>query len=98
MNVNLRQMTIQFLRHIGFVLGAKIWLRISWDLPVAIIPDNWNCYWKNNQLIYSHYIFCGSITPQGFTLYCCTQGGRDLQGNTCWQLADFTLTNEATGF
>ena len=87
MNVNLRQMTIQFLRHIGFVLGAKIWLRISWDLPVAIIPDNWNCYWKNNQLIYSHYIFCGSITPQGFTLYCCTQGGRDRQGNTCWQLA-----------
>ncbi|MGV0029221.1 hypothetical protein, partial [Phormidesmis priestleyi] len=41
----------------------KIWLRISWDLPVEIIPDNWNCYWKNNQLIYSHYIFCGSITP-----------------------------------
>ncbi|MGI0484322.1 hypothetical protein ACN4EK_02730 [Pantanalinema rosaneae CENA516] len=86
MNVNLRQMTIQFLRHIGFVSGAKIWLRISWDLPVEIIPDNWNCYWKNNQLIYGHYIFCGSITPQGFTLYCCTQGGRDRQGNTCWQL------------
>ena len=86
MNVNLRQMTIQFLRHIGFVSGAKIWLRISWDLPVEIIPDNWNCYWKNNQLIYSHYIFCGSITPQGFTLHCCTQGGRDRQGNTRWQL------------
>jgi hypothetical protein len=86
MNVNLRQMTIRFLRHIGFVSGAKIWLRISWDLPVKLIPDNWNCYWKNNQLIYSHYIFCGSITPQGFTLYCCTQGGRDRQGNTCWQL------------
>jgi hypothetical protein len=86
MNVNLRQMTIQFLRHIGFVSGAKIWLRISWDLPVELIPDNWNCYWRNNQLIYTHYIFCGSITPQGFTLYCCTQGGRDRQGNTCWQL------------
>lgn len=86
MNVNLRQMTIQFLRHIGFVSGAKIWLRISWDLPVELIPTNWNCYWKNEQLIYSHYIFCGKITPQGFTLYCCTQGGRDRQGNTCWQL------------
>jgi hypothetical protein len=86
MNVNLRQMTIQFLRHIGFVPGAKIWLRISWDLSVELIPTNWNCYWKNEQLIYSHYIFCGKITPQGFTLYCCTQGGRDRQGNTCWQL------------
>lgn len=86
MNVNLRQMTIQFLRHIGFVLDAKIWLRISWDLPVELIPTNWSCYWKNEQLIHSHYIFCGKITPQGFTLYCCTQGGRDRQGNTCWQL------------
>jgi hypothetical protein len=65
MNVNLRQMTIQFLKHIGFISGAKIWLRISWDLLVEIIPDNWNCYWKNNQLIYGHYIFCGRITPQG---------------------------------
>lgn len=86
MNVNLRQMTIQFLKHIGFMPGAEIWLRVSWDLPLEVIPTNWNCYWKNEQLIYSHYIFCGKITPQGFTLYCCTQGGRDRQGNTCWQL------------
>lgn len=93
MNVNLRQMTIQFLRHIGFVSGAKIWLRISWDLPVEIIPENWNYYWKNNQLIYGHYIFCGSITPQGFTLYCCIQGGRDRQGNTCWQLTPKRYTD-----
>jgi len=93
MNVNLRQMTIQFLKHIGFVPGAKIWLRISWDLPLELIPDNWNCYWKNEQLIYSHYIFCGSITPQGFTLYCCTQGGRDRQGNTCWQLTPKRYTD-----
>lgn len=93
MNVNLRQMTIQFLRHLGFVSGAKIWLRISWDLPVELIPINWNCYWKNEQLIYSHYIFCGKITPQGFTLYCCTQGGRNRQGNTCWQLTPKRYTD-----
>jgi hypothetical protein len=93
MNVNLRQMTIQFLKYIGFVPGAKIWLRISWDLPVELIPTNWNCYWKNKQLIYSHYIFCGMITPQGFTLYCCTQGGRDRQGNTCWQLTPKRYTD-----
>jgi hypothetical protein len=86
MNVNLRQMTIQFLKHIGFMPGAKIWLRISWDLPVELIPDDWSCYWKNEQLIYSHYIFCGKVTPQGFTLHCCTQSGRDRQGNICWQL------------
>ncbi|PSB23356.1 hypothetical protein C7B61_00615 [filamentous cyanobacterium CCP1] len=93
MNVNLQQMTIQFLKHIGFMPGAKIWLRISWDLPVEFIPNNWNCYWKNEQLIYSHYIFCGKITPQGFTLYCCTQGGRDRQGNTCWQLTPKRYTD-----
>lgn len=38
MKVNLRQMTIQFLKYVGFVPGAKIWLRVSWDLPLGIEP------------------------------------------------------------
>jgi hypothetical protein len=83
---NPRQTTIKFLRQIGFTTGTKIWLRISWDLPTEMIPKNWNNYCRNGQFVYSHYILCGKITQQGFQLYCCTKGGRDKQGNTCWRL------------
>ncbi|MEA5623899.1 hypothetical protein [Nostoc sp. UHCC 0251] len=83
---NPRQTTIKFLRQIGFTTGTKIWLRISWDLPTEMIPKNWNHYCRNDQFVYSHYILCGKITQQGFQLYCCTYGGRDKQGNTCWRL------------
>lgn len=86
MTLNFRQTTIKFLRQIGFTTGTKIWLRISWNLPTELIPENWHYYWRNSQLIYSHYILCGKITQQGFQLYCCTYGGRDKQGNTCWRL------------
>lgn len=83
---NPRQTTIKFLRQIGLITGSKIWLRISWDLPTELIPESWNCYWRNGQLIYSQYILCGQVTHQGFQLYCCTYGGQDKQGNTCWRL------------
>jgi hypothetical protein len=86
MTFNPRQTTIKFLRQIGFTTGTKIWLRISWDLPTEMIPENWNNYCRNGQFVYSHYILCGKITQQGFQLYCCTYGGRDKKGNTCWQL------------
>ncbi|MCC5631992.1 hypothetical protein LC613_30360 [Nostoc sphaeroides CHAB 2801] len=86
MTFNSRQTTIKFLRQIGFTTGTKIWLRISWDLPTDLIPENWNHYCRNGQFVYSHYILCGKITQQGFQLYCCTYGGRDKQGNTCWRL------------
>lgn len=86
MTFNPRQTTIKFLRQIGFTTGTKIWLRISWDLPIEMIPKNWNNYCRNGQFVYSHYILCGKITQQGFQLYCCTYGGRDKQGNTCWRL------------
>jgi hypothetical protein len=86
MTFNPRQTTIKFLRQIGFTTGTKIWLRISWDLPTEMIPKNWNHYCRNGQFVYSHYILCGKITQQGFQLYCCTKGGRDKQGNTCWRL------------
>lgn len=86
MTFNPRQTTIKFLRQIGFTTGTKIWLRISWDLPTEMIPKNWNHYCRNGQFVYSHYILSGKITQQGFQLYCCTYGGRDKQGNTCWRL------------
>ncbi|MBW4450235.1 MAG: hypothetical protein KME38_26260 [Spirirestis rafaelensis WJT71-NPBG6] len=86
MTFNPRQTTIKFLRQIGFTTGTKIWLRISWDLPTEMIPKNWNHYCRNDQFVYSHYILCGKITQQGFQLYCCTKGGRDKKGNTCWRL------------
>ncbi|MHC5916002.1 MAG: hypothetical protein ACYTXE_34515 [Nostoc sp.] len=86
MTLNPRETTIKFLRQIGFTTGTKIWLRISWDLPIEMIPKNWNHYCRNGQFVYSHYILCGKITQQGFQLYCCTKGGRDKQGNTCWRL------------
>jgi hypothetical protein len=86
MILNPRQTTIKFLKQVGFITGSKIWLRISWDLPTEFIPENWHCYSHNGQLIYSHYIFCGRVTQQGFQLYCCTYGGCDKYGNTCWRL------------
>ena len=83
----LRQTTVRFLRRIGFRPGNRIWLRISWDLPIQLIPPKWASYQKGNKQIYQHYIFCGKVTKRGFTLCACLHNGRDAAGNTRWKVS-----------
>ncbi|MBD2428303.1 hypothetical protein [Phormidium sp. FACHB-1136] len=79
----LRQSTITFLRRIGFEVGQRIWLKLSWDLPLVLAPD-WECYTRKGQRIPKHKVFQGTITKTGFKLRRCKSDGKR-RGRTYWR-------------
>lgn len=82
----LRQMTLTFLQRIGFQMGDRIWIKISWDLPSALAPIWWKRFTRNGFTHLHHYVLSGHIAADGFRLWHCRAYGKDHQGVTRWQL------------
>lgn len=80
---DLRRSTVQFLRRIGFEVGHRIWLKLSWDLPLDLAPD-WDCYIRKGRRIPKHKVFQGTITKAGFRLRLCKSDGKR-RGRTYWR-------------
>lgn len=72
---DLRRSTVQFLKRIGFEVGQRIWLKLSWDLPLDLAPD-WDCYLRKGQRTPKHKVFQGTITQTGFKLRQCRAKGQ----------------------
>lgn len=80
---DLRRSTVQFLKRIGFEVGQRIWLKLSWDLPLELAPD-WDCYTRKGQTLPRHKVFQGTITQTGFKLRQCKSDGKR-RGRTYWR-------------
>jgi len=72
---DLRRSTVQFLKRIGFERGQRIWLKLSWDLPLDLAPE-WDCYTRKGQRIPKHRVLQGTITNIGFKLRLCRPQGK----------------------
>jgi hypothetical protein len=72
---DLRRSTVQFLKRIGFERGQRIWLKLSWDLPLDLAPE-WDCYLRKGQRIPKHKVLQGTITKIGFKLRPCRPKGK----------------------
>lgn len=72
---DLRRSTVQFLKRIGFERGQRIWLKLSWDLPLDLAPE-WDCYTRKGQRIPKHRVLQGTITQTGFKLRLCRPKGK----------------------
>lgn len=72
---DLRRSTVQFLKRIGFERGQRIWLKLSWDLPLDLAPE-WDCYTRKGQRIPKHRVLQGTITNIGFKLRLCRPKGK----------------------
>jgi hypothetical protein len=81
----LRQMTVQFLSQIGFRQRDRLWLRISWSLPLSFLPRFWRQFDRRGTPQPQNYILQGQVTRRGFTLRQCFAAGKDSCGVTRWQ-------------
>lgn len=72
---DLRKSTVRFLKRIGFEVGQRIWLKLSWDLPLKFAPD-WECYEQKGEIVPVHKVFQGTITQAGFKIRRCRSKGK----------------------
>ncbi len=82
-----RSQTNLFLRRIGFEVGDRLWIKLSWELPIQFAPPWWRRKHHPNQAArLCHYVFCGKMTAHGFKLRHCVPKGKDHRGVTRWRI------------